>query len=1502
MSASASFTGASLSVRSVTPISASRIRLTFTQTPVRINSSGTTDSLNPNNYILTGPASATVSSVDAVLADSLSVDLNTNTPLLYGSWTVTVSNVQTGGGANLAPPYSGSFTVAQQQTGLTAGAESEDAYTVIRKHFNAALDGPNWQALIHALATADEYVWTLAQRAFDQIFLSTAGGKYLRRIASDSGIQEYPGLGLSDDQFRELAIKLSTGRVTYISILEILESYYGPEALRAYADTQSGPFALAAGQTLVFNFEGREYTYEVLSPEFQLVNTATAQELAVSLTNFFGKKGLDAKASVKVDPSTGLSFVRVFSGALGLRSNLKIVGGTAQPFVGFDTYKNVYSGTVASGDSYGWVYDLTSTGKTRLTYTWSTAFLKPKIDIESVVAGDYLVIGTDTATQGWYTVESATYEWTGANLYKQTIVLTENIGFTGTIVQQSNSSYRFYTPTAHLVSNGSRTVVVSQSSPNVLDVQVPATASVNRNAGDAAYIVGNDAADILSIERKNGTVTVQTSGNHGLTAGRQVDIRGFRPGLGRGWVVPSDATNSGGAFTHAMATLQSTFITVNTNASIGVRSTGEVLVAGGFNGAASTGSLSVKTTPATIGGATQASGAKDTSYVPENYATSFPMSTARYDSGSSMLSGPMADQFLVSGGFTDANAGTPTDSTEKLAGTLGKQWFATANMISARALHQQVTLNDGNVLVSGGMPTVYQSTKSCEIYQPLLDAWIPTGSMNVARHGHKLHKLPDGKVLAIGGFSAGQQTNNTSPGIVEQWRFDTVSGTTPGLNGHDLTTAATITAEGKIDGCLTMAGGGSDPATYAANSTLHDAFAMTNGVGMSLDFWVYGMGNGNVALVSYDKTGRTTSADNAIFQLNEGAPNHLVFSWESGTLTSSGSIDGDFSAVGVTAPWITFTDLWRHVAITGTVVNTSNVIFKMYVDGVLIATSAELPAPSGGSASHLSVGKDNVLGNANYVGSFDDMRLWDRPLSDGEVQQQFLQGAGFSTGKNINDIQPYTSVVRSLESVEIYDPSLGTWSLTNGMSSCRGFFESVELDNGDILVLGGLGHRVGQYPTMTGAFGDDLMFVWPNHRLQDTEIYSPSTGTWRPGPMMPSPKSSLWAVKVGDRVYCNDAAPDFDLINGVWTWAATAPSDIHFLNLNTFKWGSLAPWNLQNPPVSPNYRTWAAASNGIAILGGFKTDLIPFFDAIVGDSTGGSANEINGQHKLLTASGNQFTFATDEQGYTSNLALNELHLPLSENFAFQNPRTASRTSNVTTVTVAVPEGTLAVFINSVHGFFSSGVKVLTNWTATTISYAEVAANVGSTASAVYVSTPLVVPQSEMVSGAGTDGIYVISPTRWTALSGESTLTTGLDKGTAYSILTVPSTSTFPDGNGYVVLNLGYSNESKPLKYLEVISPTELLMQGFTSTETYTAGTPVTLISLSSTNDIDNAFWVTGALAAQLAAHKDVTDSVANDVDLNWSVVYPSDRGLGGEGSSNSDAPKVWGPDIFDSGF
>jgi N-acetylneuraminic acid mutarotase len=78
-------------------------------------------------------------------------------------------------------------------------------------------------------------------------------------------------------------------------------------------------------------------------------------------------------------------------------------------------------------------------------------------------------------------------------------------------------------------------------------------------------------------------------------------------------------------------------------------------------------------------------------------------------------------------------------------------WTATGSMATARSA-PALLLQNGKVLVVGGMDSTPSALASAEIFDPANGSWTPAASMAWARIGHSATLLSDGKVLIAGGY------------------------------------------------------------------------------------------------------------------------------------------------------------------------------------------------------------------------------------------------------------------------------------------------------------------------------------------------------------------------------------------------------------------------------------------------------------------------------------------------------------------------------------------------------------------------------------------------------------------------------------------------------------------------------------------------------------------------------------------------------------------------------
>lgn len=1262
MSTQVSFIGSGFSLQSVAATLPARVRVRFTQDPKQASALVANDGLRPQNYSITGPGPAAVASVSIVSGDPQSLDLNLVAPLTRGTWLLTVTNIQTALGASLSAPTSMSFEVTAQTnvTDLNAGAEYDSPARIIRKHLAPSMAGPNWDALIEALSQGDDFNWTNARLAFDQLFKASASGKYLDRLAANDGLNRPEGVGMGDELFRLLATRLTNNKITHEALREILEVFYGQDALRAYAETSlEEPFALVDGQELFWTLdENQLFRYAVQPTDYTLVGSARGAEVAAALTKAMRDAGGTGFAAAVQNPETGGIRVRIYSGSLGLKSFVRVTGGTAQPGLHFPAYRTTYTGAIP-GPGYTWTVSNPDQSVTRFSLTTTGM---PVIDISSVEAGDYVVIGAGAAPlpHNSFPVKAVGFSWSGGDI-TQTFDVDADLDYAGSFVQDLPEDFQFFHPEKRTILAGARTVVVAQTVPRTVNIQIPATTqAVNRTPHSAAYARVQAALDVKRYVRDgSGQVTLDVEAPFGTipSAGNQFFLDGVVPANGRPWVSAGTPGTS-----PAVGTSDASFGTTWSATQVppaallehteGARlANNDLLLAGGLQTAVGT-------------------------------------PTAR----------AFANRFRLVGSVT------VTDASEA-QGALRRsyQWIATANMNTARWMHQLTKLNDGRVLASGGADAAGTHTATSELYDPNADTWTNLPNMSSVRANHQQVVLANGKVLAIAGST--------------------------------------------------------------------------------------GVGNAAVSVDIFDPA---------------------------------------------TLAW--------------------------------------------------TVGPSLVLRRQSHRAV---------RLLDGRV----MVTGGCST-------YPY-AIANTLNSVEIYDPVLNTWSDGPPMTVARSNHQLLLLADGRVLAFGGRGRHVDRpTPSVDG--------------LNSAEIYDPKLNRWHPAPSTQQVWSNASTAVLNGRLFV--AAGDYAVTEAIESQnRSTLQWNAHFLRDTAhrdrmFDLGGIA---LLTGGQSPSFNTYTTADL-----------LIPGADAVSGGA-------FNGPHEVLTAGASSVTFKTPEQPfYTSNVGnpsgpggttfdtATGTYLP-GAGYAY-SLQTAQRASNITTLTLLAGKTTAGlavgqrVFVN-LNGStgFTPGWQTLTTVGSTTVAYSDPGGNLGPSAVTGAVDVDLnpnatLTLSAAPVQSVDAGGPYIYDPDDGLAVTGvETALTVPVQESHHYDRLNIGDTSGFPDEPGYLVLGFGTAQQSIPLRFLEKVGPNLLLIDfNHAMAHDYPAGSTVTLLSgrgpFVPANPAESfTFYLTGSTAGRVAAQATAAAAAAAGIKVDFDVVYPGDRGLGGESYPTegngklSDITEVFGGDNLD---
>jgi hypothetical protein len=742
---SAPFIGSEFFLESVAQYALATVRVRFTQDPLASNPTAPNDGLNPANYTVSGPAANAVVSVGPVFGDPQAVDVFLQQPLAPGTWTLTVaSNVQMWDLTSILTPRIMSFTASAltQPEAVSGGALDDTAADILRKHLNTALTGKGWDSIIEAMATGDTANRTLAESAFDQLFKTSAGGLYLDRKSGDDGLVRPSTLGMPDDLFREYSIRATTGKLVENAILDILEVFYGSDSVRAHADSvMSEPYLFQDGDDLQVLVNERDaVTITFTDADFAVPGTARAAEVAAAITRAFRVNGLSAYAIAVTDPTTGLTGVRILSGALGLASSVRITGGKAQYALRFPTYLSVFSGLPTWTLTYAAVS--------------STLRLQPNgsVDLSQLRVGDYMTLyGTEfnAGNRGTYVITNVFYAYSPGLV--QYIEVVNTTGVAQVVVQGSATSLNFFRPTKQTAYTDATRAVIVACPGDGLDVILPATSqAVGRAPKQAAYAQGQTSKAVTSIKRLGTTVTVSCTG-HGLSVGDWFQLDDVKST----YALPATIAGSGNNLSARLVSIISNTaaVPVNRYAHAAVKlADGRVFSIGGID--AVTGLSTTTGELATITGPTVLGGGERRWTIAMAAATAYP-GTAPANAPASLLIDPLRNgQVLVTGGEKEDQTASYNATYLYTPNGGAGTWAAGPNMSSRRSRHKQITLDNGKVLIVGGTDNNVSATtslSSCDLYNPATNTIAATGSLNNTVRNPTLVKLADGKILCIGG-------------------------------------------------------------------------------------------------------------------------------------------------------------------------------------------------------------------------------------------------------------------------------------------------------------------------------------------------------------------------------------------------------------------------------------------------------------------------------------------------------------------------------------------------------------------------------------------------------------------------------------------------------------------------------------------------------------------------------------------------------------------------------
>ena len=541
MTTSLSYTAVGFAISSVEAIGPSTVRVRFTSDPKVTNRFDSNDGLNPANYQVSGPTAAFVGSVSSVLGDPQGVDLFLTSTIGAGTWTVLVLGVVADDLTALSAPYTASFVVSDTapRSEPNGGANGGTIFDFLKSAVGTGFIGSTWDALLYAFSLGDEYVSELARSVYDQLFISSADGKYLTRRANDEGVARPEDIGMSDEQFRELAIELKSGKVTYNSLWRILEIFYGPEAVRASLESVDEPFQLSAGDQLILQTEnGTPVPITFTAAQFAQIGIARASEVAATITQQARLLGSDIWARETINPETLRGRVTVFSPAIGLRSAIHVAGGFAQNRFLFDEVVTI---DLLTGESFS--VSIPQPGVARFNILGRTDSILTSLRIGDTVNAFSAAL-TDV-NKGSFVITAIESIWNGSSFTQWFEVENEvATAQSGPLTTLADDDFLFFRAPSRTTQGKP---ILSGAVDDILDIRLPvSTVVVTREPNRAAYLKAENEISIALLEKDfDGTIRIATASPHGLTAGDQVIIDGVSSDLSATPILAEDVATTG---------------------------------------------------------------------------------------------------------------------------------------------------------------------------------------------------------------------------------------------------------------------------------------------------------------------------------------------------------------------------------------------------------------------------------------------------------------------------------------------------------------------------------------------------------------------------------------------------------------------------------------------------------------------------------------------------------------------------------------------------------------------------------------------------------------------------------------------------------------------------------------------------------------------------------------------------------------------------------------------
>lgn len=177
-------------------------------------------------------------------------------------------------------------------------------------------------AILYAIALSDDDVEAAIAEAKKQLFVRTATGTNLDRLANSLGVERPPTLGLTDEEFQalipNLSLKPKTIRKAFYDTADV---FWGESFSRAnVTSNNAAPFNVSVGDTIRVQIDLRTVQdVKVLAGEIETNGAATAEEMVTILSKIQG-----ATVTIREDALSGDESINIRTNTPGPTGKVEI--------------------------------------------------------------------------------------------------------------------------------------------------------------------------------------------------------------------------------------------------------------------------------------------------------------------------------------------------------------------------------------------------------------------------------------------------------------------------------------------------------------------------------------------------------------------------------------------------------------------------------------------------------------------------------------------------------------------------------------------------------------------------------------------------------------------------------------------------------------------------------------------------------------------------------------------------------------------------------------------------------------------------------------------------------------------------------------------------------------------------------------------------------------------------------------------------------------------------